>query len=159
MSNHKYEASYDYSMNKADKEAFVYHTGTGEIVRISFDMILKENPHISKETLILLKKESDEMLRTVRNAERKEQYHTLPQEVLDGVTVTSAEEAVQRREIKCQLKAGMKQHLTPVQARRLEARFYGEKTLREVAEKEGVTLASVADSIEWALKKLREVMK
>ena len=48
------------------------------------------------------------------------------------------------------------QILTPIQARRIRARFFGKKKFREIAEAEGINTSQASDSIHRAMKKMRK---
>lgn len=151
----------DYARNK-DKESIVYKTAKGECIEITKESYLKENPDLTEEDFRKLKECSDEMYHTETKVDR-DHRRALKKSKLFGSAVTGTHEdeliALEEKEriilFVDSLIANSK--MTPTQKRRF-MKYYGKgRTLRDIAQEEGVDHKAIHQSLRWANKKIKKI--
>ncbi len=159
-----------YVLNKFS-ESIIYEF-QNEIIEITLENYLKENPTHTKYDFIKFKVISDELyhcedLADTHYRKKKLSIHTInemefssKETILDKL-VKKEEEA--DNETKGRIKYTYNlldgKNLTDVQKKRFIKHFYLNKTLREIAIEENVHFTSVQESIKGAVKKLKKFFK
>ena len=126
----------------------------------------QQYPHLYDEILLDVSEPIFEVYNLSRkcenNYDRRRRYHHAyySLDVGDGIKnrvvqhVPSPEEILMKKIEKQQLREAL-EHLPPVQSRRIYARFMLHKTIRAIADAEGVSTSSVSGSIKAGLKSMR----
>lgn len=155
-----------YVLNKFS-ESIVYEFND-EVIEITLEDYLKENPTHTKDDFIKFKTISDELyhsedLTDSRYRKRKLSIHTInearfssKETILDKLIKSEDED---KNETKSTYYLLDGKNLTDVQKKRFIKHFYLNKTLREIAIEENVHFTSVQESIKGAVKKLKKFFK
>ena len=153
-------------------DAIVYRHADGDEV-ITLERFLADSPGNTAEMFALLKAESDAIYEAEDDAEREQGENELPlYDWSEQCAVPSPEDELfgdggagerqaflKRREQLLALLPIVMDKLTPTQLRRVRLHREDGLTTRQIAEKEGVDQRTVMDSLEWAEKKIKKVLK
>jgi len=155
----------DYALNKFS-EGIVYRF-SGEIRIVSMEDYLKENPDKTAEDFQKLKELSDEiyheeLLKT--NVERKQTVsYTNLENVLSDSGPSMEAQYIKTEEMRCVkiavIKLFSEGSMTSKQKERFIKHFFKQKSLRQIAQEEGVHFSSVHECICRAIGKLRFYFK
>ncbi len=154
----------DYARNK-DSKNIVYKFADGVRVEVSLEQYLKDNPNKTEQDYLVLKSISDE---NFLNLQRNDNKHgnkktSLTDESLINLSneISLEDKMVLDIDKRNALKAAYKlldgKGLTPKQKNRFFLHFFVGKSLRELAESEGVSHVAILKSKKGAVKKLKNI--
>lgn len=156
----------DYAANKYAK-GIVYRFAD-QIIEITLEDYLRENPGKSEADFTELKALSDEIFFEQDRSEGRQRkkmvsFHALEETALLAVpspeeTMIATEEQAENQKFKREIAAKTISVLTDVQRRRYLLHTVNGMTTRTIAEKEGVSHVAVVYSLEQAEKKIKKVL-
>ena len=155
----------DYALNKYS-EGIVYKF-VNQIVEITREDYLRENPDKTEEDFLELKAISDEIYHEQAKEENRTKRFDISLSMLEETDFVSAPaidielmEQEERRKEEKVLKAAKKilsgKTLTAVQKRRFLLYFFQGCSMREIAKQEGVCQRAIWDSLRMSVKKLKK---
>ena len=156
----------DYAANKY-AEGIVYRFAD-EVVEVTLEDYLRENPGKSASNFAELKAISDDLYLNSDRAEYRQTWKTVPLkgfEEADGFCVPSAEaeaidipEEMTAKEMQRALMIRAMQTLTETQRRRFVMYHAKRKTEKQIAEIEFTTQQAISKSLYWANKKVNKFL-
>ncbi len=150
-----------YVLNKYS-ENIIYRAGN-EIVEVTLEDYLKENPTHTKEDFIKIKNFSDEMFRTEALGDTRYRRRKTSIDNFSNDNLSSKEtplDIIIQLETKIKIDKSVEKllnenSLTEIQKRRFIMHIYENKSLRDIAKLEGVTHIAIHKSIKYAFEKLK----
>ncbi len=146
----------DYSINKLNKDAIVYIDVNGEETRLTV------NDFESEDEFTLWKEWSDDNLHEIEKKDHVEDSHCIStEEVIDSLSHSAEEELLHKERVKeCRaLLKRIRKFITPAQYCRLIHYYEDEMTLEEIASESGIAHQSIHESIQRAIRKIRQINK
>lgn len=150
-----------YSVNKADPDAIVYIDSEGRILRLTCE------DFSSPEEFRNWKEWSDKQYHQVENADHRYANHTISLEILKSFAASVSgpeDQAGQKEEDKLEKRRDqelfnrIRSCLTDVQFRRLWMYAVDRKALEKIAAEECVSVPTVYESIQAALKNVKKLL-
>ncbi len=150
----------DYALNKFSN-GIVYRFAD-EVIEVTLEDYLRENPDKSEEDFQLLKQLSDEMYMEQDRKDYAQTRKNVPLNKLeesDKLATKTLENMYIEQQDERMFEEAVFKNMTPKQARRLYLCVYKGLSCRKIANLEGVHFRSVYDSLVLARKKIKKFKK
>ena len=156
----------DYAINKKEEEQIIYISVTGEVIAVSKEQFLVENPKKSAEDFFLFKdfSDMDYYVSDLKEGKIRKKEVGLTAELAeflyDEEDFVEAAIRLDEEIAACQrLRQIINENLTEVQKRRIKMAYWDGMTVREIAEKEGASHPSVVESLQAAKRKILIILR